>query len=105
MGIGLEFTIVRILRRKIPTILRELYKCREMLRRILREVRMDQGLIAEDMDIRPGSRYEIQTLRARGSLVIVEGRQGSMTAAIQKMADRKKKSARGMLSRGSLRNG
>lgn len=89
VGIGLESTIVDFTE-EIPTILRPGYINEEMLRGILGEVRMDQGLIAEDMDIRPkapGMKY--RHYAPRGSLVIVEGRQEDVTAAIQKMADEK----------------
>ncbi|MCH1978232.1 threonylcarbamoyl-AMP synthase [Lawsonibacter sp. OA9] len=89
VGIGLESTIVDFTE-DIPTILRPGYINEDMLREILGEVRMDQGLIAEDMDIHPkapGMKY--RHYAPKGSLVIVEGRQENVTAAIQKMADEK----------------
>ena len=52
VGIGLESTIVDFTE-EIPTILRPGYVNEEMLEKILGEVRMDQGLLTDDMDIHP----------------------------------------------------
>ncbi len=89
VGIGLESTIVDFTE-EIPTILRPGYVNEEMLEKILGEVRMDQGLLTDDMDIHPkapGMKY--RHYAPKGSLVIVEGSQEHVTAAIQKMADEK----------------
>ena len=67
VGIGLESTIVDFTE-EIPTILRPGHINEEMLEGILGEVRMDQGLIAEDMDIRqkaPGMKYRHYAPRDR----------------------------------------
>ena len=87
VDIGLESTIVD-LTEEIPTILRPGYINLEMLSAVAGEVRMDEGLIAADSQIRPkapGMKYRHYAPKA--PLFIVEGGQQEVTAAIRRLTE------------------
>ncbi|MGI6007553.1 MAG: L-threonylcarbamoyladenylate synthase [Ruminococcus sp.] len=89
VGIGLESTIVDFTE-DIPTILRPGYINEQMLRDILGEVRMDQGLIAEDSGVHPkapGMKY--RHYAPKGTLFIVEGMPEKVAARIEELAEEK----------------
>lgn len=81
--IGLESTIVDFTE-EVPIILRPGYISEDMLRGVLGQVRMDQGLI-DDMDQKapkaPGMKYKHYAPKAQ--LVVVEGEEYKVTAAIK----------------------
>ena len=89
--IGLESTIVD-LTEEIPVILRPGKITEEMLRDILGEVRTDPGILGkENTAVRPkapGMRYRHYAPKA--PLVIVEGPEENVTAAIRRHIDEKK---------------
>jgi len=81
--IGLESTIVDFTE-AVPVILRPGYISEDMLREVLGQVRMEQGLI-DDMDQKapkaPGMKYKHYAPKAR--LIVVEGEECKVTAAIK----------------------
>lgn len=86
VGIGLESTIVDFTE-EIPVVLRPGYISLDMLRDTLGEVRMDQGLIKSDSDVRPkapGMKYRHYAPKA--DLSIVEGTTDAVVAAINRFA-------------------
>ncbi|MGI6010757.1 MAG: L-threonylcarbamoyladenylate synthase [Ruminococcus sp.] len=89
VGIGLESTIVDFTE-EVPTVLRPGYINEERLREILGEVRMDQGLIADDSRVRPkapGMKY--RHYAPKGSLLVVEGQQDKVIDKIRELAEEK----------------
>jgi L-threonylcarbamoyladenylate synthase len=87
VGIGLESTIVDFTE-EIPTILRPGYITQDMIARVIGEVRMDKGLIAENSGIRPkapGMKYKHYA--PKGDLVIIEGDPQTVTDYINEQVD------------------
>ncbi len=82
VGIGIESTIVD-LTEEVPMILRPGYITGEMLARVIGEVRMDPGLIAEDSAVKPkapGMKYRHYAPKA--DLKIVDGAKEAVISAI-----------------------
>lgn len=87
VGIGLESTIVDFTE-EVPRVLRPGYISLEMLREILGEVQMDQGLISPDSNIRPkapGMKYRHYAPKA--PLAIVEGAQDAVVQKINELTE------------------
>ncbi len=84
VGIGLESTIVDFTE-EIPTVLRPGYINREMLERILGEVRIDPGLVTDVQRPKaPGMKYRHYAPRA--PLFIVEGGQEAVVDEINRLS-------------------
>lgn len=82
VGIGIESTIID-LTEEVPMILRPGYITGEMLARVIGEVRMDPGLIAEDSAVKPkapGMKYRHYAPKA--DLKIVDGAKEAVISAI-----------------------
>ena len=91
VGIGLESTIVDFTE-DVPVVLRPGYISLEMLQEVLRDVRMDKGLIKPDSKVHPkapGMKY--RHYAPKGQLTIVEGETKRVVASILQMVHDKQK--------------
>ncbi len=87
VGIGIESTIVD-LTEDIPTILRPGYITKEMLEKVIGEVRVDPGLIAADSRLKPkapGMKYKHYAPKA--DLVLVDGEKNLVVAKINQLVE------------------
>lgn len=85
VGIGIESTIVD-LTEDIPVILRPGYITKEMLEKEVGEVRIDKGLIAENVKPKaPGMKY--RHYAPKGELTIFEGEQEAVIRHINHLAE------------------
>lgn len=90
VGIGIESTIVD-LTEEVPMILRPGYITGEMLERVIGEVHMDPGLIAEDSAVKPkapGMKYRHYAPKA--DLKIVDGAKEAVISAINALTKEQK---------------